>query len=79
MSGGCLAFAGTDLQKTEGVQDSAELLRLDLIEMGQGDSDPALVDTYVRHQLDTYHWLRGLGLGFSPSIEASSGRLPSLR
>ncbi|MBG9386427.1 FAD-dependent oxidoreductase [Caenimonas aquaedulcis] len=74
MSGGCLAFAGTDLQKKEGVEDSGELLRRDLIEVGKEDNDPAVVDTYVRHQLDTYHWLRGLGLQFSPSLEASSGQ-----
>src|SRR5690606_22118600 len=64
----------TDLQEAEGVVDSAELLRSDLIEVGQHDNDPAVVDTYVRHQLDTYHWLRGLGLQFSPSLEASSGQ-----
>jgi fumarate reductase flavoprotein subunit len=74
MSGGCLAFAGTDLQAAEGVQDSAELLRRDLIEVGQHDNDPAVVETYVTHQLDTYNWLRGLGLHFSPSLEASSGQ-----
>lgn len=74
MSGGCLAFAGTDLQVAAGVEDSAELLRNDLIEVGQHDADPALIDTYVRHQLDTYVWLRGLGVAFSPSIESSSGQ-----
>ncbi|VTU27568.1 Fumarate reductase flavoprotein subunit precursor [Variovorax sp. PBS-H4] len=74
MSGGCLAFAGTDLQEAEGVEDSAELLRSDLIEVGQHDNDPAVVDAYVHNQLDTYRWLRGLGLQFSPSLEASSGQ-----
>jgi fumarate reductase flavoprotein subunit len=74
MSGGCLAFAGTDLQQAQGVEDSAELLRSDLIEVGQHDADPAVIDTYVRHQLDTYIWLRALGLQFSPSLESSSGQ-----
>jgi fumarate reductase flavoprotein subunit len=74
MSGGCLAFAGTDLQKVEGIEDSSELLRSDLIEVGQHDNDESLVDTYVRHQLDTYEWLRGHGVAFSPSLESSSGQ-----
>lgn len=74
MSGGCLAFAGTDMQREQGVEDSGELLKRDLIELGQGDSDPLLVDAYVSHQLDTYQWLRGLGVEFSPSLESSSGQ-----
>lgn len=74
MSGGCLAFAGTDLQRAAGVEDSRELLRQDLIEVGQYQNDPALVDAYVAHQLDTYEWLRAQGVQFSSSIESSSGQ-----
>lgn len=74
MSGGCLAFAGTDLQAAAGVQDSAELLKQDLLEVGQHENDPALVQTYVDHQLGTYEWLRAQGVAFSPVIEASSGQ-----
>lgn len=74
MSGGCLAFAGTDLQRTQGVKDSSELLKRDLIEVGQHQNDVALVDAYVEHQLDTYDWLREQGVEFSPSLDASSGQ-----
>jgi len=74
MSGGCLAFAGTDLQAAQGVQDSAELLRQDLLDVGLHENDPALVQTYVDHQLDTYEWLKARGVQFSPVIEASSGQ-----
>ena len=74
MSGGCLAFAGTDLQKAQGVEDSDELLRRDLVEVGQNEADPALIDAYVSHQLATYEWLRGHGVQFSPSLESSSGQ-----
>lgn len=74
MSGGCLAFAGTDLQAANGIGDSSELLRQDLLDVGQHENDVALVDTYVAHQLETYEWLRGHGVVFSPSIEASSGQ-----
>lgn len=74
MSGGCLAFAGTDLQRAAGVEDSDELLRRDLIEVGQHQADPALVDAYVAHQLETYQWLRAQQVQFSESIDASSGQ-----
>lgn len=74
MSGGCLAFAGTDLQAAEGIEDSAELLKSDLIEVGQHENDPELVQTYVDSQLETYEWLKQQGVIFSPVIEASSGQ-----
>jgi len=74
MSGGCLAFAGTDLQRAAGIEDSSELLAKDLLEVGQHRNDAALVQTYVDHQLETYQWLKGHGLAFSPVIEASSGQ-----
>lgn len=74
MSGGCLAFAGTDLQRAAGVADSADLLRRDLLEVGQHENDPALVDAYVDHQLETYEWLRAQRVEFSPSVESSSGQ-----
>jgi fumarate reductase flavoprotein subunit len=74
MSGGCLAFAGTDLQQAAGIEDSSEMLKADLIEVGKHENDAALVDTYVAHQLDTYRWLRQHGVEFDASIEASSGQ-----
>ncbi|PKO30155.1 MAG: flavocytochrome c [Betaproteobacteria bacterium HGW-Betaproteobacteria-9] len=74
MSGGCLAFAGTDLQAANGIQDSAELLASDLLEVGLNENDPALVNAYAQNQLATYQWLRGHGVEFSPVIEASSGQ-----
>jgi fumarate reductase flavoprotein subunit len=74
MSGGCLAFAGTDLQAANGIADSDELLERDLIEVSDHESDPLLVRAYVANQLDTYHWLRDRGVEFSPVIEASSGQ-----
>ncbi|MBO9652230.1 MAG: flavocytochrome c [Variovorax sp.] len=74
MSGGCLAFAGTDLQKAAGVEDSNALLKRDLLEVGQHQNDEALVDAYVGAQLQTYEWLRAQGVEFSPSIDASSGQ-----
>lgn len=74
LSGGCLAFAGTDLQAAAGVTDSPDLLYRDLVEVGQGVNDPALVRTYTDAQLATYDWLRRAGVRFSPVIETASGQ-----
>lgn len=74
MSGGCLAFAGTDLQHAQGVPDSPDLLYRDLLEVGQEINDPHLVRTYCDEQLATYEWLRQSGVRFSPVIETASGQ-----
>jgi len=74
MSGGCLAFAGTDLQRANGVEDSSELLFRDLREVGKFENDERLVRAYVDNQLDTYEWLKAAGVQFGPHIETSSGQ-----
>ncbi|SHH18112.1 FAD-dependent oxidoreductase [Pollutimonas bauzanensis] len=74
MSGGCLAFAGTDLQRANGIEDSSELLFNDLREVGQFENDEALVRVYADKQLDTYEWLKQAGVQFGGHIEASSGQ-----
>jgi flavocytochrome c len=74
MSGGCLAFAGTDLQRAAGIEDSSELLFKDLREVGKLENDESLVRAYADEQLGTYEWLRTAGVEFSPVIEASSGQ-----
>lgn len=74
LSGGCLAFAGTDLQAAQGVEDSPDLLARDLIEVGQGVNDAGLVRTYCDAQLATCDWLRQAGVRFSPVIETASGQ-----
>ncbi|HEY9280931.1 MAG TPA: flavocytochrome c [Eoetvoesiella sp.] len=74
MSGGCLAFAGTDLQQASGIDDSSELLFKDLREVGQFENDETLVQVYVDNQLDTYEWLKQAGVQFGKNMEASSGQ-----
>jgi fumarate reductase flavoprotein subunit len=74
MSGGCLAFAGTDLQRENGIDDSAQLLFSDLLEVGKGECDEALVKVYADNQLATYEWLCANGVVFAPVIEAASGQ-----
>ena len=65
MAGGGLALAGTELQRQEGVADTPEDLRADLLAAGRGHSHEELVDTYVWTQQETYTWLCGLGAEFS--------------
>ncbi|MBS0284338.1 MAG: flavocytochrome c [Proteobacteria bacterium] len=74
LSGGCLAFAGTDLQVAQGISDSPDILFADLREVGQGVNDEALVRAYSDAQLDTYAWLKNAGVRFSPVLEAASGQ-----
>ena len=74
LSGGCLAFAGTDLQTAAGVTDSPDQLFADLREVGQEMNDEALVRTYCEAQLATYDWLKEAGVRFSPVIETASGQ-----
>lgn len=74
MSGGCLAFAGTDLQRANGVEDSDECLFNDLRTVGEMENDEAVVRAYVTNQLDTYEWLKAAGVVFSPVVETSSGQ-----
>lgn len=74
MSGGCLAFAGTDLQRERGIDDSADLLFRDLVDVGKGECDEALVRAYTDNQLATYEWLKQHGVSFQPVIETASGQ-----
>ncbi|MEU9245986.1 FAD-dependent oxidoreductase [Streptomyces sp. NPDC048385] len=72
-SAGLSAFAGTDEQAEQGITDSVELLREDILTTGGHVNDPALVDLYCRRQLDTYRWLKGLGVHYG-HIHAASGQ-----
>jgi fumarate reductase flavoprotein subunit len=71
LAGGGLVFAGTDLQRDAGVEDSVADLRATLFEVGRGLNDPDTVEAYLDHQLDTYTWLRARGalLDYSPDLQ----------
>lgn len=73
LSGGSFAFAGTDLQKQAGIEDSPDRFRQDLIDVGGGQSDTSLVDLFVREQLSEYEFLRRQGVTFG-LIQSSSGQ-----
>lgn len=64
-SGGYFAFVDTDLQRRQRILDSETAFRRDMTMTGGGKSDPALVDLFLEHQLDTYYWLQERGVNFS--------------
>ena len=72
-SAGLSAFVGTDEQHDQGISDSVDLLRSDLLETGGHVNDEALVDLYCERQLDTYRWLKGHGVRYG-HIHAASGQ-----
>lgn len=72
LSGGLLAFAGTDMQQAAGIEDNETLLYDDLRRAGAQQNDDALVRTYVAHQMQAYAWLKGLGVQFN-SVELAAG------
>ena len=73
MSSGLTAYAGTDEQAAEGIVDSIESMKADILATGQHHSDEALVETYCREQLTTYRWLKDLGIVYG-HIHAASGQ-----
>ena len=73
MSSGLTAYAGTDEQAAEGITDTVESLRADILATGQHKNDAALVDAYCREQLTTYRWLKDLGVVYG-HVHAASGQ-----
>ena len=70
--GGALSFAGTDVQAANNIKDSNELFYEDLMKVGENINVPELVKAYIDNQLETYNWLKDLGVE-SKSVSASSG------
>lgn len=68
-----VAFFGTDEQKACGVEDSRELFLKDAQATGQGLCDPAMLEAYADHQLETYRQLCGLGIRWSPTVSVVAG------
>ena len=72
LSGGLLAFAGTDMQQAAGISDNDTKLYDDLRRAGAQQNDEALVRTYVAQQMAAYAWLTQLGTQFI-SVELAAG------
>jgi len=76
LCGGALTFAGTDMQADKNVQDSNELLKKDLFKVGENVNDPVQVQAYLDNQLETYHWLKKIGVTFKQLTIASGMSVP---
>ncbi|MBF3851510.1 FAD-dependent oxidoreductase [Burkholderia pseudomallei] len=76
MCGGAFAFAGTEIQKRNGIEDSSELLEEDLLKAGKYRNDRALVHTYAERQYENYLWLKKLGLEFEHLTLSGSQSVP---
>jgi fumarate reductase flavoprotein subunit len=74
--GGALTFAGTDMQAEQNIKDSSELLYKDLMTVGENVNVQELVQAYVDNQLDTYKWLKQLGVSFLKVGIASGMSVP---
>lgn len=75
-SAGSFALAGTDLQAAAGVADTPEGLRDELMRVSGQKADPALVDLYIRDQLDAFDWLKSQGVVFHKVSLSSSTSVP---
>jgi flavocytochrome c len=64
-------FAGTDVQKEMGIDDSPEEYYKDGVELGKGD--PALWRVLADNQLDTYYWCQKIGMGFGKDLFSPPG------
>lgn len=74
-AGGFFLFAGTDLQKQNGIEDSAENMRRDLTKDGQNPCDMDLIDAFLEHQLESYEWLGQQGVRFE-RLDMASRTVP---
>jgi fumarate reductase flavoprotein subunit len=62
------AFAGTDVQKELGIDDSPEDYYKDGVELAKGD--PELWRVFADNQLETYYWCQQIGMGFGKELFA---------
>ncbi len=62
------AFAGTDVQKELGIEDSPEQYYKDGVEVGKGD--PEIWRAFADNQLETYYWCQKMGMGLGKELLA---------
>ena len=73
LSGGFFALADTPMQRDLGIDDDAQTLEQDLIAVGEGRNDRALVHAYAQGQREFWEWLTSHG--WEPlDVELSSGQ-----
>jgi len=65
LCGGQFSFAPTSMQKEKGINDSIDLFVNDMIKVGKGKNDPALVKTYAEASNSGFEFLKSLGVTFT--------------
>ena len=60
------AFAGTDVQKEQDIEDSPEEYYKDGVELGKGD--PEIWRVFTDNQLDTYYWCQEIGMNLGKDL-----------
>ena len=68
-SGGKVQAAGTDIQKSHGVEDNADLYYNHLMSVGENKVDPVKIRLIADNSLADFNWLVENGVEFSKNIE----------
>lgn len=68
-SGGKVQAAGTDIQKSHGVEDNADLYYNHLMSVGENKVDPVKIRLIADNSLKDFNWLVENGVEFSKNIE----------
>ncbi|MBP7222371.1 MAG: FAD-dependent oxidoreductase [Sedimentibacter sp.] len=68
-SGGKIQAAGTDIQKSHGVEDNADLYYNHLMSVGENKVDPVKIRLIADNSLADFNWLVENGVEFSKNIE----------
>lgn len=76
LSSGSFAFAGTQVQRDAGYEDSGETLADDIRSASGQLAEPELVDLYVQEQAQAYEWLLEHGVKFHPVSLSSNQAIP---
>ncbi len=78
ISSGAVDSYGSEFEAQAGIEDSAELLKEDILKAGNGYNIEWMVDTFVAHTGETFDWLVELGVPFqdpTPSEEHTADRV----
>ncbi|MFT5805775.1 MAG: succinate dehydrogenase/fumarate reductase flavoprotein subunit [Moritella dasanensis] len=73
INGGLFAFAGSELQKEEGVQDSIKLMVNDMMTAGRGINHPELTRAIAAGSADAYKFVVDCGAKFRPKLSWLGG------
>lgn len=73
ISGGIVLAAGTPLQKSAGINDTAQEMFKYIKACGQGRADDALIKVVCNMSAENIAWLEGLGAEFPKDLLAMSG------